>query len=178
LKLDELLLLIPLAVSIVSIIIAGMSYNTSRKALRLSESEHDEKKLPIISYLIDSFSFDINNENYCFFAVSYTNQSSLQQSFKHLELEIDFIDIDGMHGKSTTFPCHEIFPPAIYKEYKKLQTPLNLQAKETVSGWITFKIPTCKHRKVQVQSYRVIGITSDGKFSKVESFLLRHITNE
>lgn len=173
-KLDEFSILI----AALSIFIAGLSYLNSRKALYLSESDHNEKKLPIIPYLIDSFSFKIDNENYCFFAVSYTNRSSLPQSFMSLKLEVDFIDEDGIHGKASTFPDSEASPPKVYKEYKKLKTPLNLQAKETISGWLTFKIPSSKHRKIQVESYKVIGVTSDGKLSKVESVLLRHMTNE
>lgn len=169
---------ITVGIAALSLIIAILSLFNSRKAVAIAKADYDEKKLSIKPYLIDSFTFVQSNNEYCFFAISYTNQSSSPQSFQKLELIIEFVDSNGIHSKASTGPCNDVHPSSVQPSYEKLKTPLNLQPKETISGWLTFKIPKTCSQKLDIERYTVQGITADGQNVNAESIILRHVENE
>lgn len=178
LETSDLTALIAVVIAFGSMLLAGRSYTVSKKALKLSQADHEEKKLPVIPYLIDSFTFSKDNERYCAFSVSYTNESSAPQSLKVLDLEVGFVDEEGISGNAISPLEEDISPTGISEDYKKLCAPLNLSPKETISGWATFKIPRSSHRRYTINSYCVVGKSVDGKIVRVESYLLRHHTDE
>lgn len=161
-----------------SMALAGTSYVISRKALRLSEAEYNEKRLPIHPYLIDAFTFSEGKAKCCAFALLYTNQSSVHQSLATIELEIEFIDEEGISGKAIATIDGAISPLGLSDSYKRLPVPLNLGPKEAVSGWVAFKVPTSSHRRFRVNAYRVKGRTVEGKEVSAVSYLLRHAIDE
>lgn len=175
---SDLIALISLVIAFGSMLLAGRSYVVSKKALKLSQADHKEKKLPVIPYLIDSFTFQKEKEKYCAFSVLYTNESSAPQSLKHIELEVGFVDEEGISGNAISPLEDNISPIGISKYYKKLCAPLNLLPKETISGWVVFKIPRSSHRRYIINSYSVVGKSVDGKIVRIESYLLRHHKNE
>jgi len=174
----DLIALIAAVIAFGSMLLAGRSYAISKKALKLSQADHEEKKLPVIPYLIESFTFSKDDIRYCAFSVSYTNQSSTPQSLKVIGLEVGFVDEEGISGNAISSLVENISPIGISNNYKRLCVPLNLLPKETKSGWITFKIPRSSHRKYTINSYCVVGKAVDGRVVRVDSYLLRHITDE
>ncbi|MCD1632116.1 DUF4352 domain-containing protein [Marinobacter shengliensis] len=167
-----------LAISMGSLLLAFFSYLSSRRALKLSEQEVSERKLPIISYLIDCFVFYNGDEKFCSFAISYTNQSSSPRTFSSLILEAEFVDNEGVSGKAISEPSLEVEPPGLSYGYKKLEIPINLPPKETVTGWISFKLPKGEDRAFHINSYRVVGRSPDGGEAELYAFLMRLVRNE
>lgn len=167
-----------LAVSLGSLLLAFFSYLSSRKALRLSEQEIAERKLPIISYLIDCFVFYQDGEKFCSFAISYTNQASSPRTFSSLSLEAEFVDSDQVSGKAISEPNLNVEPPGLSYGYKKLEIPVNLPPKETVTGWVSFKLPNGPDREFHVNSYRVVGRSPDGGEAELYAFLMRLVKDE
>ncbi len=156
-----------------SLLISFLGLRNSRKALRLSEEEHSERKLPVKAYLIDAYSYQKEKQRHCIFAISFTNQSSSSKSFSLLELEIEYFDSKGVHGKALVPPIHEERPLGLSIEYKQLVTPLNLMPGETVSGWIAFALPEKDSTFNRIDSYRVVGRSSDGQESSAAAYLLK-----
>lgn len=175
---SNLTALIAVIIAFGSMLLAGRSYSISKKALEISQSDHNEKKLPVIPYLIDSFTFSEDGIRYCAFSVSYTNQSSSSQSIQMIELEAGFIDEDGVSGNAISPLEGDISPIGISHTHEKLHAPINLLPKATISGWVTFKIPKSSHRKYDINSYCVVGRSVDGRSIRIYSYLLRHIKDE
>lgn len=173
----ETIAVVAALISFGSLLVAFMSYRESRKALRITEAEFNERNLSVHAYLIDSFAFQENGRKYCTFAISFTNQSSSPRSFSTLELEVEFYDEDGVYGKAIAAPDEIVIPLGLQDKYKRLDAPLNLASKETTSGWITFLLPASSHRKFRIDSYKVSGRTADGHESFVEAYLLRMVTD-
>ncbi|MBD3657600.1 hypothetical protein [Marinobacter sp.] len=167
-----------LLISFGSLLVAFLSYLSSRKALKLSEQEAAERKLPVISYLIDCFAFHRKQSKFASFAVSFTNQSSSPKTFTSIALEVEFVDQEGVSGKAIAEPDLTIEPAGLSYGYKKLQIPVNLPPKETVTGWISFQLPKKNEREFKINSYRIVGRSVDGGESEVCAYLLRLVKDE
>lgn len=177
-EVSEKIALAALAVSLGSLFLAFLGYLGSRKALKISEHEVAERKLPLIVYLIDRFSFYRDDEKFCSFAVSYTNQSSSPVTFTSLLLEVGFIDSEQVTGKAVAEPRLDVDPPGISYGYKKLEIPVNLPSKETVTGWVSFKLPDLSARDLKINSYRIIGRSPDGREAEQYAYLLRSVKGD
>lgn len=169
---------IALAASFGSLFVAFLSFISSRKALKLSEQEVAERKLPVISYLIDCFAFRARDEKFCSFAISYTNQSASPKTFSSLTLEVEFIDNEQVSGKAVAEPHLDIEPPGLSYGYKKMSIPVNLPPKETITGWVSFKLPSSQDRDFNINSYKVIGRSPDGGETDLYAYLLRLVKDE
>ena len=167
-----------LGLSFGSLIVAFLSYLSSRKALKLSEHEVSERKLPIIPYLIDCFVFYQGSEKFCSFAVSYTNQSSSPATFASLTLEVEFVDNEQTPGKAVIEPHLDVEPLGLASGYKKLKIPVNLPPKETVTGWVSFNLPANQDRGFQINSYRVVGRSPGGGETELHAYLMRLVKDE
>lgn len=174
---SDLIALASVVISFGSMLLAYRSYTISKKTMKLAIADHEEKKLPVTPYLIDSFTFTKENNKYCAFSVLYTNQSSAPQSLTCIELHVDFIDEEKISGNAISALEYNI-SPSVNNNYKQLITPLNLLPKESISGWMVFKIPKSSHRKYTIKSYSVVGKSVDGKIVRIEAYLLRHHKNE
>lgn len=175
---SEIIATVASGISLLSLFVALFGYFVSRKALRMSEQDFEEKRYSVQAYLIDSFNFKSEHKKYCTFAISFTNKSSSPRSFSRLELEVEFVDDEGILGKAYSVPDETKSPLGLNAEYQKLNTPINMAPKETISGWVTFPLPMSSHRKFRIKSYKVSGKTLDGHEASVESFLMRFVEDE
>lgn len=177
-EISDIISIIAVGIAFGSLLVALLSLLNSRKAIRLAEAEHSERKLPVKAYLIDCFAFRDGDDSCCAFAISYTNQSSTSKSFISLELEIEFYYDEGVFGKAILPLAKGIDPLRMSKQYKQLEAPLNLLPGETVSGWTAFSLPHKSSLIRRIDSYRVVGRSVDGHESSVSAYLLRSIEYE
>jgi len=161
-----------------SFLLSGSSYRNSKKALRLAEAEFQDKNRSIQAYLIDCYSFIKEEEKYCTFAIQFTNIASQPQSFSNVELEIEYHDQDGVFGKVIIQPFKGVKPTGMANEYSILDIPINIAAKETSSGWVTFKLPVSPNLTINIQSYKVIGRNLAAPDSYIDAYLLRKVDYE
>ncbi len=166
------------AASLGSLTLAFFSYLLSRKALRLSETEHLERSLGIKPYLIDCFTFSVKENIYCAFAVSITNLSSSTKSFSNIELQVGYSFDDGECGSATAQPAFHIRPPNMAEDYRRLDPPINIPSKESVSGWVTFLRPKNEVIGFRIKEYTVVGVHNDEPVIIATAYLLRFMDNE
>ncbi len=171
----ENIALFALVASLVSILIAGRSYALAKRSFYLTKKEHDEKYQEISVYLIEAIDWNRDNVQYHSFAVSYTNKATAPNSLKEIELELECYDDAGSVYKIKVPPELSMPPVGLTGKYEELTIPLNLNARTTESGWLTFKSPLTKKNKLKVDVYRINGVTSDGTKIPVESFLHKKI---
>lgn len=165
-------------IAFASLIVSIFSYRLSMKATQVAMHEAEERRKPVVAYMIDNFRFESGEKEFCCFAVSYTNQSTVPQSFSTLELEVDFYDEDGVLGRARAFPLEQDILAGHRQDYKRLKLPINLPPRATVSGWVVFPMPMSDFRKIVSDVYRVVGITSVGTKVFVEAYLLRNVRSE
>lgn len=164
-----------LLTALISLLFSVKSFSLSKKAFQQSEIDHKDKYRDVLSYLIDGFRWDSESSQLASFAISYTNNAALSNSFKEIFLQIDYHDQNGRFNKAKLMPELKRLPIDLKNGYEEISLPINLGAKETKSGWITFKLPTLDKKNINIETYRVIAVTIEDKHVIVESHILKRI---
>jgi len=166
-----------LLVAVLSLLVAVGGYCVARKALKMSEADHKDKYKDVVGYLIKCFKWMDGSEVYAAFAISYTNKSSSPNSFKSIVLEVEYYDAKRVFNKVNISPDTVALPASFRGEYEELKAPVNLSAKETVSGWITFKLPKVEGVKFHVDVYRVVAVSAAERVTAIESYVMALVKN-
>jgi len=169
---------IPVAISVIALLFSWKSFVVSKKALKISQKDHDEKYKDITPYLIRSVKYASKetSDKLVSFAVSYTNRASIPNTFSKLALEVTYFDEEGELHKVILIP--EEIKENFWTEIKQLSIPLNISAKTTISGWVGFKLPKALKQNKRIDKYSLVATTADDKKVIVESFLIKEIENE
>lgn len=165
-------------VALFSLVIAGLSYANSRKALKITQYDHQEKFRSIQSYLVQSFSFTHHQRKYCSFAITYSNLASQGQSISTIDLEIEGFDANGLFNRLILPINSAVIPKGLAEGYRKIVPPLNLSAKESVSGWVTFALPRETDVRIRIEQYKVIGKLPTGENCEVISHIMQMVSDE
>lgn len=160
-----------LAVSVASFIV-------SRKAFKLSKKEHEERYLTVRPYLIHAYKQTIDGDKYCFFALSYTNRASVGNSIGSIELELEYEDETGGSHKLKVRPTGESLPALESDGYRPLTVPVRMEAKESVSGWVAFRLPSNEHHTMHIECYRVHAVLADDEVASVRTYLINEVSTE
>lgn len=171
---------ISVASALAAVAAAGFAYRSNAiasKALRIAQTDHDDKSANIDAYLAESFRRKYDEEEVVAFAVAFINQADAPNSIIRIDLEIYYSNPSGAEA-------HLIFPlgqnSERYAEFKSLpfiRTPLNLSARTTESGWLIFILPR-KAVTGSIDRYLISGITAAGKRVSIESYLVKEIRDE
>jgi hypothetical protein len=166
----ELISLGSFCVSLIAAAIAGRSLRNSSKALRLAESDNEEKRMGIDPYLIQAKKVVVaNTENFAAFAISYTNRASMPNTLATVELIVTFGASAG-EARQIFLQTEQSFPADI-AGIKCLDVPINIPARASTTGWLVFKLPEYLTGK-PVKNYEVAGLTAQGAKVSVVSYLL------
>jgi hypothetical protein len=165
-------------ISIISMAIAWRSYVLAKKTFYQNKKEHEEKYHEIVPYLIEGIKWMSDKKSFVSFALSYTNQATSPNSLKQVDLEIDYFDNEGIFNKAKLPPETGIAPVGLMGNYKQIDVPLYLNAKETASGWITYKLPLNNSNNIKIDVYRICALTPTEDKVTVETYLLRTASNE
>lgn len=168
-----------LVTALLSLLISVRGHCVAKRALKISETEHQDKYKEVIGYLISGFKWRASEQIYASFAISYTNNASYPNSFKDIVLEIEYYDADGIFNKAKLSPCVEVMPVELRGKRQDMDVPINLPPKETKSGWMSFQLPVAEGRKFNIDVYRIVATSTAGTNTTLESYILKSIiTNE
>jgi hypothetical protein len=164
-----------LVTALFSLLISTRGHYTAKRAVAISEAEHQERHKEIVGYLINGFKWSTEDENYASFAISYTNSASYPNSFKDIVLEIEYYDAERLFNRAKLPPSIGVMPVALRESREELNAPINIPPKETKSGWITFKLPKAEGIKFNIDTYRVVATSLTDENTVVESYILKSI---
>ncbi|WP_142764521.1 hypothetical protein, partial [Klebsiella pneumoniae] len=82
-----------------ALIASIFSYFVSKKSLKITQQQHDERELDIILYFIEAYKWQKEKDMYISFALRVTNQATLTNSIPKLELTIEHHDENNIIRK-------------------------------------------------------------------------------
>ena len=162
--------------AIVSAFFAYRSADTAKRALKLGEVDFREKHDSLMPYLIDAVTWESGESRMASFACSLTNGATIPNTLTRIDLMIRVYDKQGVLSEIIINPTIGNTPPKW--DITSLPTPLNLQPRSTVSGWISFKLPNNFYENWRVDAYQVLAITSTGEKITLDAYILKTIAEE
>lgn len=164
--------LIATVISLFALLISMRSYSLAKKAHAISEENHQNQLKQITPYLIDSVKWKEDEHVYVSFAVSYTNEATIQNSISNIALKLTF------NNSKKAYP--ELSVPATDKipkigNYVALATPMLLTGRETKSGWITFELPKTAIKETTVETYTLVAETATGNKAQTKASLVNYV---
>lgn len=165
-----------LKISILSALAAlGSAYwawscaRTAKRALALSEEDATSKKESLKAYLINALRWVKSAEEYISFSCSYTNGSSYPTTVERIELVVHGFDLAG-NGSQVRLQPEQETPEG--SELLLLCLPLNLQARSTSTGWLTYCLPISWINSFLIDKYELVATTWSGQKVTLESHIV------
>ena len=162
-----------LLVSVMALIASIFSYFVSKKSLKLTQQQHDERELDITLYFIEAYKWQKEKDMYISFALRVTNQATLTNSIPTLELTIEHHDENNIIRKVKLSPTTSVTPLNLKDHTDILHLPLNISPKSAQTGWVTFLIPKAMD-EYMIDLYKITAETINKKTSSIDT----HIINE
>lgn len=162
-----------LVVSLFSAFLSALSYLVSRSAHKISKQQHKERYKGIVPYLVDAFKWSSEEDFYISFALRFTNEATISNSLQNIELHLEYYDRNKHCGKAKISPSLEVKPINLAEASEMLKIPLEMNSKSAKSGWISFKLPNLFYEDLEIDLYKIVATTTDGRIIAVET----HIVN-
>lgn len=171
-----------LCVAFCSSLISFWSARTSRRALRLAESQSLERTAGISLYLIEGFRYRIDDPRYSLsgvaFSLTATNTSSQPNSIVSLNLRLSCIQKDGRAVEYIIPHTPEWSDRIKGTSLSAFQCPVTLGPKAAISKWVLFAdskiVPTGAKR----ESYTVQAIDTQGRSVQISALIIPELANE
>jgi hypothetical protein len=171
---EQLIALLSAIAAILSAVMAWRSARSASSMLRLASADRAEKLDAMQLYLIDSVRWKTNrNEHIVSFAVSFINAATVANAVVRAELVVHASDSNGAMSEVLLGPTASDVPAAW--DLKELLVPLNLEARCTRSGWISFRMPAHVSEKLAVHTYQLAAMTATGLRLSIESHVMRRL---
>lgn len=148
---------------------AWSSARTAKRALALSEEDAMTKREALSAYLINALRWNEGSKDYISFSCSYTNRSSHPTTVERIELVVHGFDLGGSGSNIRINPEQET-PKG--STFSTLKMPLNLSARTTNSGWLSFKLPQSWIAKFIIEKYELVATTWSGQKVTLESYIV------
>lgn len=154
---------------------AWNSDRTARRALALTEEDAVSKREALKADLINSLRWEHTGSEYISISCSYTNSSSYPTTIERIELVVYGFDLAGAGSQLRLQPDNKV-PEG--SDFSLLVLPLNLQARTTSSGWITFRLPKSWITRYIVDKYELVATTWSGQKVAIETHIVMKQENE
>ncbi|UYK78562.1 hypothetical protein NG825_10005 [Xanthomonas sacchari] len=154
---------------------AWNSARTARRALALVEEDAISKRESMKAELINSLRWRRNDMEYISISCSYVNSSSYPTTIENIELVAHGFDLGGEGSKLRLLPENEAPDRS---DFSLLSLPLNLHARTTSSGWITFRLPRGWIARYIIDKYEILATTWSGQKVAIEAHIVMRQTDE
>lgn len=148
---------------------AWNSARTARRALALTEEDAISKREALKPDLINSLRWQRGDCEYISISCSYTNSSSYPTTIERIELVAHGFDLSGAGSQLRLSPENETPDRS---DFSLLALPLNLQARATLSGWITFRLPKTWITRYIVDKYELVATTWSSQKIAIETHIV------
>ncbi len=148
---------------------AWNSARTARRALAFTEEDAITKREALKADLINSLRWQRSDCEYISISCSYTNSSSYPTTIERIELVAHGFDLAGAGSQLRMSPGNETPDRS---DFSLLVPPLNLPARATSSGWITFRLPKVWVARYIVDKYELVATTWSGQKVAIETHIV------
>lgn len=160
--------LISAVIAFFAALISIKSYNLSKKALKISEEQHQDRTKELNLYLKNLEKHIHGSDSWVYVNISIGNNATLSKPIIKTYLEI--IYEDNNHILQTVRQDSKANVNISANITEELSIPLNIKESTIISGHLYFKIP--KHlRRYTIKKFRLVLITSNNNEISIESEL-------
>lgn len=160
--------------ALLSALYASTAARSAAKSAAIAEVELSQKNDGILAELIDGISWkDSDDRSMVAFACTLINRAVAPSSISKIELHVHEFDTSGQTSKLILTPCEPKSLDAWALE--ALPNNINISERATISGWVSFHIPTIFSEKKQIDRYELKFISSLGSTATVEQYIIRKI---
>ena len=154
-----------------SAIYAWRATAISKEALRLSKLDFDERHGDVRPYLTDSMTWlSQDGDRHYSAACLFTNTANAPITISSIELVLH------SYGDTTKI---KVDPIQVKIEMPinlpQLNSSINLSARESISGWLTFKIPKHVVNTKKVDRYEIVGTDSMDKRVSIDAYIVKQL---
>jgi hypothetical protein len=165
------------AAAVISALFAWRSASLASKTLAIAQKDQEDKLAHLSVYLIDALSNESKTKDKLVsFACTVTNKASQPQSIPNADLHLHTLSQNGEMTKIVLAPSQRSELNA--QNLKALCVPINLSARETSSGWLTYEIPSRVSKTMSIDKYEIVFKSNVGDCVSIATHLLRKIQNE
>ncbi|PWF61611.1 hypothetical protein CBX96_19940 [Shewanella sp. BC20] len=154
---------------------AWNSARTARKALALTEEDAITKREALKGDLINSLRWQRNDCEYISLSCSYMNSSSYPTTIERVELVVHGFALEGTGSQLRQSPEYE---KPDRSDFSFLVLPINLSARATSSGWLTFRLPKPWLNRYLIDKYELVATTWSGQKVTIESYIVMKQAHE
>ncbi len=163
-----------LIIASLSFVVSVIGIIISYKSHKINKTQNEERYKPIVSYLNDAFRIIIDKQEYIFFALTYTNTSTLGITIQNHILEIEYFDKERTSHKVKLESNNDVNIDNIIKDQKELDELQEIPSLGSVAGWIKFKLPkTILMKDKRIEGYKIIATTSLGEKIENEIYIVK-----
>lgn len=171
---NTLITLISSVAALLAALYASVQARHTAKSVDLALQDHRERHESIQAELIDGVGFEASNkQSIVAIACNIINRAIAPNTVTAIELHIHEFNKDGNASKLVLLPVITD-SPTIWT-LQPFPSPLNLAERQTMSGWVCFRIPESFANKRIIDKYELVLRNSMGHRTAVELHLLRRI---
>lgn len=151
---------------------ARSSAVTAKKALALAKHDSRSREEELSLYLVDALRWNEQSLGACLsVSCTVTNGSATPTTINRVELVMHAYGQDGM-TQSVLIPARSVRPQD--SDFSLIELPLNLNARASVSGWLSFRFPEST-RGLRAERYEVVFHTWSGQKSVLDIYQVKSV---
>jgi hypothetical protein len=164
--------------ALISALFAIRSTQIAKRALLIAEKEYNSKKEGLNIYLIEGVNYLNPDEGYIFaFNTSVTNQATLANTIKRIELIITFIREDETIGNSIIQHDSSLCESIAGHHVSPFQLPMEIQGKSAQAGWFLFSLSRAVRKFGRIDKYTLRVTDTQGNVTEATSYLIKEYRN-
>jgi hypothetical protein len=171
---------VALMISLLSLSISWRQSSTAKGTYEVTLRESNEKSLEIEAYLIEGVRWHTIKEKqlYVSFAISFVNKASAPNSISRADLEITCAYSTGKPTKIILPSENPIEPIPWFSALENIVGPIDVAAKSTVEGCLSYRVPETVVQNGNILKYRFVGKTANAQLIGFEALFLKEVFHD
>lgn len=168
------------AIAIAALAVSVTALLISRRRLRIEINREARQGLGLEPTLVDSFheTDDASQDRVYAFHVTVRNPSDRRNAIAEAELEITRTTSKGTTVPAILQALRAGGSASVRGGGASILIPAAIQAHDTVSGWLQFRVPRTILKGAKVESYRINLRDTEGDETKLKPIFVREYQNE
>lgn len=162
--------------ALLSALYASMAARSAAKSAEITIDDHRERHETIHADLIDGVSWETTKKNKMLaFACNLVNRAAAPNTIVSIELHVHVFDDHGQTSKLILLPTSA--DAHLEWNLQPFPSPLNLNPRSTISGWVSFRLPNNYATGKLIDKYEITFLNSLGHRVSLNQYLIRRVEN-